>query len=127
MTRLYLAGAGLVAATFIADAWLHVDYRVAANTSLALLAGLVTVFTVLYGWRSTWRANLIGKVFLAKGIAFSMVLWQMVVAVWVDADYPGRQHLRFIIYSLGAIAYAAMVATLWAEQQSDRKAHEREL
>lgn len=121
MIRLYLTGAVLIVATFLADLWLHIDYRVAANSSLAILAGLVTIFTALYGWRSSWRANTIGKVFLAKGIAFSLVLWQIVVAVWWDADYPGRQHLRFIIYSLGAIAYAAMVVTLWVEQRNDKR------
>lgn len=121
MTRLYLTGAVLIVATFLADVWWHVDYRVAANASLVYMAALVTIFTVRYGWRSNWRANTIGKVFLAKGIAFSLVLWQTVVATWIDTDYPYRQHVRFIIYSLGAIAYAAMVVTLWMEQRNDKR------
>ena len=59
--------------------------------------------------------------FLAKGVAFSLVLWQGVAAVWVDDTYPYRHHLRFAIYSLGAVAYAAMVITLWVEQRTDRR------
>ena len=127
MIRLYLTGAALIAATFLADIVFDIDYRVAANVSLVYMAALVTIFTVLYGWRSRWRVNRIGRVFLAKGVAFSLVLWQIVVATWIDTDYPYRQHIRFIIYSLGAVAYLAMVVTLWAEQRSDRRELEREL
>jgi hypothetical protein len=127
MMWLYALGAAAITATFLADLWLDIDYRVAANVSLFYMAALVTVFTVLYGWRSKWRANRVGKVFLAKGVAFSLVLWQGVAAVWVDDTYPYRHHLRFAIYSLGAVAYAAMVITLWVEQRTDRKDPDREL
>ena len=37
----------------------------------------MTVFTVLYGWRSKWRANRVDKVFLTKSVAFSLVLWML--------------------------------------------------
>jgi len=121
MMWLYGLGAAAITATFLADLWLDIDYRFAADVSLIHMAVLVTVFTGLYGWRASWRVNRIGKVFLAKGIAFSLVLWQIVVAVWVDVDYPGRQHIRFAIYSLGAVAYAAMLITLWVEQRADRR------
>jgi len=121
MMWLYIGGAAAIAATFLADLWLDIDYRFAADVSLIHMAVLVTVFTVMYGWRSSWRVNRIGKVFLVKGVAFSMVLWQIVVSVWIDMDYPFRQHIRFAIYSLGAVAYGVMVVTLWLEQRADRK------
>lgn len=121
MGWLYALGAAAISATFLADVWLHIDYRVAADVSLIHMAVLVTVFTGLYWRRSKWRANRVGKVFLAKGVAFSLVLWQIVAAVWVDTDYPYRHHLRFAIYSLGAVAYAAMLITLWVEQRTDRR------
>ena len=57
MMWLYALGAAAITATFLADLWLDIDYRVAANVSLFYMAALVTVFTVLYGWRSKWRAN----------------------------------------------------------------------
>lgn len=86
------------------------------------MAVLVTVFSVLYWRRSNWKANNVGRVFMAKGFAFSLVLWQVVASVWLSEDYPYRQHLRFLIYSLGAVAYAAMVVTLWIEQRKRDKA-----
>lgn len=121
MIWVYLAGIATIIATFLADIWVGIDYRVAANTALVFLAAFVSVFTVMYGVGSNWRANRIGKVFLLKGVAFSVVLWQIVIAVWVDTDCPYRQHLRFVIYALGAVAYAAMVVALWREQRRDRQ------
>ncbi len=121
MFRLYLVGVLAIAATYLADLWLHIDYRVAANVSLIYMAVFVTAFTGLYAARSNWRANRIGKVFLAKGIAFSVVMWQIVVTAWVGADYPYRDHLRFAIFSLGALAYLAMLVLLVMEQRSDRR------
>lgn len=124
MSWVYWGGALFIVLTFVADVWAGVDYRVAANIALLSLALFVSTFTSLYWWRSNWRINRVGRVFLIKGVAFSVVLWQAVLSVWWDADYPFHQQLRFLIYSLGAIAYAAMLVTLWTEQQRDRKGEE---
>lgn len=115
MLWVYLVGAFAIGATFVSDIWISIDYRVAANVSLIYMAALVSAFTVIYGLRSSWRANRIGKVFLAHSIAFSIVLWQIVVAVWIDTDYPFRQHIRFAIYSIGAVAYVPMLVVLLHE------------
>lgn len=120
----YLTGVLLIIATLLSDVWITVDWRVAANVGLVLLAVFVTVFTTLYGWRSRWMSSRIGKVFLVKGVTFSLVLWQIVAATWLDTDYPGRQQLRFIIYGFGAVAYMAMVVALWREQRGDKRRKE---
>lgn len=111
----------------LGDIWWTLDYQLAANIAIAILAGAVNTFTILYATRSNWRANRIGRIFLRKCIFLSLVLDQIVFAVWFDSEYPGRQHVRFAIYALGAIAYVAMVISLWNEQQSDRREPEREL
>lgn len=118
-----LAVAGFIAS----DAWWEPNYQLAANISIAVLAGAVNVFTVLYWARSNWTANRIGKIFLQKCFFLSLVLNQIVLAVWWDTEYPFRQQVRFAIYALGAVAYLAMVVTLWREQQNDRHTPEREL
>lgn len=105
----------------LGDMWWTLDYQLAANIAIAVLAAAVNVFTVLYVTRSNWKANRIGRIFLRKCIFLSLVLNQIVAAVWFDSEYPGRQHVRFAIYALGAIAYIAMVVSLWHEQQKDRK------
>ena len=75
---------------------------------------------VLYWARSRWWANRIGKIYLAKSIVLSLFLSQVVVATWWDTDYPGRQHIQFAIYTLGAVVYLPMICSLWREQNRDR-------
>lgn len=116
----YLAGIVVIAATFIADTWLPVDYQLGADLSLIAVAALTTIFVFLYGVRSNWRGNRIGKTLFAKSIVLPFVLWQIVLSVWWDADYPFRNQIRFMIYLLGAVAYITMLVTLWKEQQRDR-------
>ena len=111
---------GLIAAVFISDIWLEVDYRVVANTFMALGALLLLAFTLLYGVRSRWRASRIGPIYLVKCVLLTAFLIQAAVAVWLDTDYPGRQQIRFIIYAATALVYVPFLVTLWREQQRDR-------
>ncbi|OMC50541.1 hypothetical protein A5742_01575 [Mycolicibacterium fortuitum] len=121
MRWIYVAGAASVAATILSDIWISVDYGINANIALLCIAGLAVTFAALYACRSRWWTNRIGKVYLAKSLILALVLVQAVVSVWWQDDYPGRQIIRFIIYSLGAVAYVPMLASLWREQQRDRK------
>lgn len=125
MRAAYLGGLLVITATLVNGLWFHIDYRLAANVALLCIAALVTVFTALYGLRSRWKSNRIGKVFLVKGVTLSLVLWQSVATVWIGGDYPYRDQIRFVIYAMGAVAYAAMVAMLWREQQNDRHSSAR--
>lgn len=122
----YFAGVGLVAATFLSDIWFPVDYRIAANVSLIYIAVLTTAFAVRYAIWSNWRANHIGRTLMAKSTVLPFVLWQIVAATWLDTDYPYRQQIRFIIYSLGAVAYVTMLFMLWREQRRDRAEHAKQ-
>ena len=110
-----------VAATLLADPWFHIDYERAANLSLLYAAVLVNTFTLLYAFRSNWRANRIGRVYLIKSIMMSVFLDQVAMAIWWDEAFPGRQHVRFVIYTLTAIVYVPMLAALWREQQRNRE------
>lgn len=114
-----------ISGAFVADIWFTVDYQFAADVSLIWAALFTTAFVFLYGLRSNWRSNHIGRIFLGKGVLLSIMLWQIVLASWWDAEYPYRQPIRFAIYSLGALAYLAMVVSLWREQQRDRAVNPR--
>ena len=125
MKWIYFIGAICVVATLAVGTWVgftHDDWRISANMSLIYIAVLNTAFTLLYLLRSRWWSNRIGRIFLAKSIVLALVLIQATVATWFDADYPGRQIIRFIIYSAGAVAYVPMIISLVAEQRCDRKA-----
>lgn len=118
-----VAAAGVlgVLVTLLADPWFDINYEHAADLSLLYAAVLVNAFTLLYGFRSNWRANRIGRVYLIKSIMMSVFLDQVVLAIWWDELFPGRQHIRFVIYSLTAIVYIPMIVALWREQQRDRE------
>lgn len=121
MRWIYVAGAAGVAATIVADIWVDVRYGLAANVALLCIGVLAVAFAALYGCRSRWWTNRIGKIYLAKSLILALVLVQAVVSVWWQDDYPGRQIIRFIIYSLGAVVYVPMLVSLWREQQRDRR------
>ncbi|MBU8831490.1 putative phage holin [Mycolicibacterium goodii] len=121
MRWVYLVAVAGIAATLAAGFWYAVDYELAANVSLIYVAVLSTVFAFLYGFRSRWWINRIGKVYLVQSALFSLVLIQVVVATWWDSDYPFRQQIRFVIYSLGAVALMPMILTLRAEQARGRR------
>lgn len=127
MHRIYGIGVGIIAVTFLADVWLVVDYWRAAAWSLTLGAVFITVFTGLYGVRSNWRANRIGKIFFAKSVLLTVTMWQIVATTWVGQDYPYRNQVRFVIYAVFALAYITMDVALWREQSRDREVARRDL
>lgn len=120
--RLFVGiSAVVIAAVLVADIWAQIDMRVAANMSLVYMAIGATVFAGRYALWSNWRASQIGSTYLAFKVAMALVLWQIVFAVWVDTDWPGRQHVRFIIYSVGAVAAVVWVGTLMRVQKKARQ------
>ena len=119
--RAAVAGVVGIVATLVAGIWWTIDYRVAANVSLVYMVALTTVFAGLYLARSKWWTNRIGRIYLVKSLVLALVLAQIVAAVWWDTDYPFRQHIRFVIYSLGAVVYVPMIVSLLREQRRDRR------
>ena len=110
-----------VAATVLSDVWFDPNYKTLANLSLLAMAALVVFFTALYIGRSRWSSNKIGLIYAVKCAALSMVLVQATVASWWDLEYPFRQQIRFMIYTIGALVYIPMIVSLFREQQRDRK------
>ena len=121
MRWVYIAGILTIVSTLVADIWVDINYRVAANVSLIYIAILATSFAALYGGGSKWWTNRIGRIFLIQTVLLACVLIQACVAVWVSAEYPDRHIFRFIIYSLGAVAYLPMLFSLRREQKRDRR------
>lgn len=111
----------VIAVTLFSDIWFDVDMRVAANVAAVPMAVGATVFAVLYGLRSNWRASGIGRAYLAFKVTMAAVLWQIVIAVWVDTDWPGRQHVRYAIYSVGVVMTVVWVVTLIRVQNRARQ------
>jgi hypothetical protein len=126
MRWLYLIGLAGIGGTIVSDIWIDPDYEWLANIALIYIAVLSGAFAVRYVAWSKWWTNRIGKVYLVKSVILALVLAQAVVSIWWQDDYPGRQIIRFIIYSLGAVAYVPMLVTLWNEQRRDRRRRAQE-
>ena len=56
----------------------------------------------MYGIRSRWQANVVGRIFFVKALILPMVLWQGTASAWIAADFPADAD------TLRAIADAAM-------------------
>lgn len=118
---LYLLGGLTMMAAVIAGLWIDIDYLLAARISMTVLTAAVISFTLLYGWRSAWCANRVGKAFFAKSVIFSIMLIEMTLAGWWDAYYPERSLVRYIIYTSSAIAYIGMLIALIQEQSRTKR------
>jgi len=115
-----------ILAVLIGDIWWFDNGSIqrAANMSLIYLTILTAAFTIRYAGWSQWYTNRIGRNYLIFKTVMSLVLIQIVVATWWDPDFPGRQHLRFLIYSLGAVAAVPLLASLIREQRFDERARQ---
>lgn len=114
-------GIATTALVLIGDIFLPIDMRVAANVSLLGMALGTTVFAVGYGLRSNWWNSRIGPTYLAYKASMAMVLWQIAVAVWITDTWPGRHHVRYAFYSLGAI-FTVVWALILRDAQKRRTA-----
>lgn len=92
-----------------------------ANVSLTFMAAFTAVFALVYGLRSAWHKNSIGKIFFVNKVVFSIVMIQLTISVWISRDYPGHDWARLFIYGGGALVSAAMLAALVHKQMVDRK------
>ncbi|MHA4848573.1 putative phage holin [Rhodococcus sp. MSC1_016] len=98
-----------------------------ADWTLLVFAGLVGCFALTYVTRSPWWRNRIGEIYLVKSVILSLVLVQISLATWVSTEYPGRQVVRLIVYTLGIISYVVMLWALVREQNEDRRRKRAEL
>ncbi|AGI12299.1 hypothetical protein FF47_31 [Mycobacterium phage FF47] len=122
MRWVYLVGVLGIVGTLAADPWMdNEDYKLGANLSLIYLAFLSTCFTIRYiGW-ANWRANKIGQIFALFSVLLTLTLIQACFSVWTQSDYPGREYVRFVIYSGGVLGMLGMLLSLWQHQRRDRK------
>lgn len=121
MRWVYLPAVAAMVGTVVADVWFTVDYQLLANVAVAAAAVLTSAFAALYAFRSKWWRNPIGKTYLVKSVFMALMLDQIALALWWGADFPGRQHIRWIIYASAVIAYIPMFITLFREQSNDRQ------
>ena len=94
------------------------DWRVSANMSLLYITVLATLWSVLYAVRSAWQTSAVGRILLVQSVLMSAVMWQATVNIWWDPDYPGHDHVRFVVYTMGALSCMVVLRTLSRAQRT---------
>ncbi|QWY84732.1 membrane protein [Gordonia phage YungMoney] len=90
------------------------------DVCLLAIAVMMSVFGLTYGFRSQWDTNDVGKIFLWKSAIVSVLFLQVALSSMTSSEYPGRDYVRPILYTLGFISYIAMEVSLVRRQQADR-------
>lgn len=85
----------------------------------------VTLFALLYGLRSPWRASWTGRWLMMQSTALAGVLWLVVSATWFG-DWPGRQWVRLFVYGFLFLSFCGGCAVLAYQQQAAPRRHRRE-
>ncbi|MGB0971621.1 MAG: putative phage holin, partial [Mycobacterium sp.] len=100
LTWAFTVGAVLIPAALAAEVWVDPDYQLLADVALALLAAVVTIFTIRYAFWSRWSDNPTGRAFLAKSVVLAMLLLHIVAERWIPVAYPLHEHVRFAVYAV---------------------------
>jgi hypothetical protein len=80
------------------------------------------VFTLIYGFRSRWWSNEVGRVLFPEKLLMCLVLSQVSWSTWTESGYPGRDPVRIVLYGLGALSLMWMTVVLVSIQRRERKA-----
>ena len=90
------------------------------DACLMAIAVMMSLFGLTYGFRSPWWTNDVGRIFLWKSTIVSALFLQVALSSFTDSEYPGRDYVRPVLYTLGFISYIAMEVSLMRRQQADR-------
>ena len=87
---------------------------------------LATVYVVLYGTRSRWTQNRVGRTHFFQSSTIAVFLIQISITLLTESSYVGRDIVRPIAYGAGAVGYFALIIMLLIMQQRDRRGGELE-
>lgn len=76
-------------------------------------------FTVRYAFFSKWWLNIVGKMQMNKSFALSLSLGLTTLNVLTNADYPGRDFIRFVVFTyLAASLWIQVFVLIWIQNKS---------
>lgn len=92
---------------------------------LVALTVAMCVFTLIYGFRSRWWTNVVGRIFFPEKVVMCLVLTQVSLSAVTGSNYLGRDWVRLTLYGLGALSLVGMTVVLvWIQQRERRRASE---
>lgn len=88
---------------------------------LVALTVAMIVFTIIYGLRSKWWSNEVGRVFLPEKVLMCLVLFQVSLSAVTRSTYPYRDEARLLLYGLGFLSLVWMIGLLLKIQGREHK------
>lgn len=79
---------------------------------LVALTLAMVVFTIIYGLRSRWWSNEVGRVFFPEKVLMCFVLVQVSASAVTQSTYPYRDQARLLLYGLGFLSLVCMIVLL---------------
>lgn len=86
-----------------------IDWSIMAPFLVSAVASFS--FTLLYGFRSNWRSNPIGRMQFVKSCSIASILLLFVINTFAP-EYWGREAIRHIVYWVLACSFCWQVYTL---------------
>ena len=86
---------------------------------LSYLAPLI-IFITLYGTRSPWLNNELGKALMFQKFGFLLVVIVILLSIFLGQEYPFRQEVRTTVYILVGVALWVDVINLLRYQYRAR-------
>ncbi|MGW4719804.1 putative phage holin [Nocardia sp. NPDC004260] len=109
----------ILAVAFLINVTLLVTLPIqdAVNVLIVTVAVKSTLLTLVYGFTSGWRFGPLGKsvILLVSSIAFVTI--QGSVSIFTDANYPGRDQIREVLWTYVALSMLWLLLTIYREQQ----------
>jgi hypothetical protein len=72
----------------------------------------LALFVVFYYFKSPWRTLLVGRSLMYFAVSLLAIIGVVAASVWLGQDYPGREWVRFISYSLVSVTTWRLFFTL---------------
>lgn len=85
---------------------------------VAIAAVPANLFPLLYGLRSPWYVNALGRALLALAVGTALLIDLSLLRYVLGEDYPGRDQLRLVIYGLVTVGlWGQFLALLRAQRR----------
>jgi hypothetical protein len=89
----------------------------AVNVLIVTVAVKSTLLTLMYGFTAGWRFGPLGKSVILLVSSIAAVTLQGSVSIFTDAEYPGRDQIRAVLWTYVAASMLWLLLTIYREQQ----------
>lgn len=98
---------------------------VAGDIAVTIAAAGSLLFVGVYAAAAPWYRSLVGWSVMLLAFALGAISTLVSVSRWIGTEWPGREPVRLLVFSLAGCAVWGLLATLLAGQANGRRARKR--